>query len=261
MSRRLLFGLMIASSLFVSNLIAARPPQRPAVTHQQNVQQHPQQHMPQHNRPQFNPNKGSHPQDNGRPHGPSDYVPKARPTHPGPQRTGPAMKQYFQRNSPNVTQHLHGTQHWHHHLHGAWVWGAYAFLPTANLVVDVPTGNTLRVSNGTGGTRTIRLAGVAAPGPNQAFFEESKANLARLASQHYVRIFQSGPDTDGATLAKVFLKDSGLFLNHQQILDGMAMSSIEGTFTPSLATAEDQAQEARAGMWADDAALASFDEE
>jgi endonuclease YncB( thermonuclease family) len=67
----------------------------------------------------------------------------------------PVLKTAALANSSKVQQQLAAqgqTQHWHHHHHHDWLWGQYGYLPTnaSSVVVGVPTGNTLTVTNNAG---------------------------------------------------------------------------------------------------------------
>ena len=72
------------------------------------------------------------------------------------------------------------------------------------------------------------------------------------ANGQYVRVFGVGTDFNGAIIGQVFLRDSGVNLNEQQIRDGMAWNAVEDGFDPSLARAEEEAQTAGAGLWTGD---------
>ncbi|HUE17337.1 MAG TPA: thermonuclease family protein [Planctomycetaceae bacterium] len=174
------------------------------------------------------------------------------PNMKGPQRSNAVLKAALTTHSSKVEQHLHNSAHWHHWRH-AWAWGVYAYLPTnaSNMVVGVPSGNTLSVTSAAGGTQRVRLAGVGAPVVGQAFFSESQGNLEALANGQHVRVFPVGTDVDGAVVAQVFL-DSGLYLNERQIQSGMAWNAVDDGFDPSLAGAEEVAQSGGAGMWGGD---------
>jgi micrococcal nuclease len=157
----------------------------------------------------------------------------------------------------NVQQQLHTAEHWHHwhHLHYPWRWGATVYVPTATAagwVTGVPSGNTLSVLNAGNLPQRVRMFGVASPMPNQAFFSVSQEHLADLANQKYVNVYQVGTDPDGTMVAQVFLRDSSAYLNYRQIRDGMAWNLADDGFAPDLASAEEDAQARRAGLWADD---------
>ena len=67
----------------------------------------------------------------------------------------PVLKTAALANSSKVQQQLAAngqTHHWHHHHHHDWLWGQYGYLPTnaSSVVVGVPTGNTLTVTNNAG---------------------------------------------------------------------------------------------------------------
>jgi len=177
----------------------------------------------------------------------------------GPHRANAVLKAEVLAHSSKVQQHLQLARHWHH-WHQHWVWGANFYVPvhTAGLVVGVPSGNTLSVTNAAGVAQPVRLFGVAAPLPGQAFFSESKENLSEQALQRYVRVFQVGVDPNGVMVGQVFLQDTGTDLSEKQIRDGMAWNLVDDGFSPNLVNAEESAQTARAGLWSDDYPIAPW---
>jgi endonuclease YncB( thermonuclease family) len=170
-----------------------------------------------------------------------------------------------------------------------WQWGLYEYLPTGpqTTVVRVENGNTLTVAKtvqlnqaigpvgrrgrflprrvfgfapapsvpipsptvAVGNTIQVRLAGVAAPMTGHALFDQSTQNLSKLANGQSVRLVPVGLDPDGVVVAQVFLANTAVYLNEQQIRDGMARNSVEDGLDVSLAGAEEQAQLAGAGLW------------
>jgi endonuclease YncB( thermonuclease family) len=171
----------------------------------------------------------------------------------GAQKTAPQLKTLYLQGSSNVQRHIHDSTHWSHwhHLHHAWVWGAYAYLPQPNVVVGVPSGNSLDVKNGAGIVQRVRLAGVGAPQPSQPLFSESQTSLAGLANGRNVRVVHVGVDSDGAIAAQVFL-DSGEYLNEKQISNGFAWNAVDDGIDVTLSTAEQKAQDGGLGLWGQD---------
>jgi endonuclease YncB( thermonuclease family) len=253
MSRRFPIAVFLASLLNVSPLAAAG---RPPVPHNA-IAPHPS--MPQPKMPQPNIPHPNHPHPQG-----SGGIPQlpmkngAIQLHhlnmKGPQHlAAPVLRSQVLKGTSKVQQTLHHHEHGHqwHYRHGfPWVWGVYGYLPlsSANIVVGVPSGNSLNVS---GLSQRVRLAGVGAPAIGQAFFAESKESLEALASGQHVRVFPVGTDFDGAMVAQVFL-DSGTHLNEQQIRSGMSWNAGEDGFDPTLANAEQQAQMNGSGLWGGD---------
>lgn len=205
-------------------------------------------------------------------------------------RADPVLKGAAQATSSKVQQQLSANGQWHHWHHHHWAWGQYGYLPTngSSMVVGVPNGNSLTVTNtaglGTGlgygtvflqsraqrvaqhhglsvagvpvvapvvntGFMTVRLAGVASPTAGQAFAGQSQQHLASLAMGRHVRVFQTGVDPTGAIVGQVFLAGSGVNLNERQLRDGMAFNNVSDGFSPALAAAEESALMARAGLW------------
>jgi endonuclease YncB( thermonuclease family) len=205
-------------------------------------------------------------------------------------RADPVLKSAAQATSSKVQQQLSANgqlHHWHHHN---WRWGEYGYLPTnaSSMVVGVPTGNTLTITNNAGlgygngygtvfvqsraqraaqrnglsvagipvvgpvlnqGVVTVRLAGVASPMVGQPFAAQSQQHLASVAMGRHVRVFQTGVDPTGAIVGQVFLAGSGTNLNERQLRDGMAFNSVNDGFSPALAAAEEAALMAHAGLW------------
>ena len=246
MGQRFLIAVFVTSILFVSGLAGAAKV-NPAPHAAPRPAPHPNNVHPNSGHPAPNSNKGVQ-QGSQHPGG----SPAVHPNAKGPQRTNPAMKTEFTARASKVQQHLHHNGHWHH-WH-PWVWGAYGYLPAnaPGMVVGVPSGNTLSVTNAAGVPQSVRLAGVGAPFAGQALFQESRDNLGTLANQQYVRVFQTGFDLDGSIVAQVFLRDSGLYLNERQIHDGMAWNSVDDGYDPSLAAAEEAAQMRGGGLWTGD---------
>ena len=205
-------------------------------------------------------------------------------------RADPVLKSAAQATSSKVQQQLSANGQWHHWQHHHWNWGEYGYLPTnaSSMVVGVPTGNSLTVTNSAGlgaglgyGTVvvqsraqrvaqhrglsvagmpvvgpvanqsfvTVRLAGVASPIAGQPFAAQSQQHLAAIAMGRPVRIFQTGVDSTGAIVGHVFLAGTGMNLNERQLRDGMAFNSVSDGFAPSLAAAEESALLAHAGLW------------
>jgi endonuclease YncB( thermonuclease family) len=171
----------------------------------------------------------------------------------GAQKMPPQLKNSYLQGASNVQRQIHDSKHWRHwhHLHHAWLWGVYAYLPQPNVVVNVPSGNSLNVKNGAGIVQRVRLAGVGAPQPSQPLFSESQASLAGLANGQNVRVVHVGVDFDGAIAAKVFL-DSGEYLNEKQISNGFAWNDVDDGIDVILSAAEQKAQGDGLGLWGQD---------
>jgi endonuclease YncB( thermonuclease family) len=255
MGHRFFLAVVVTSSLLVSGLEAGKPASHPAA---------PQPHPAA---PHFNATPHNVPHNVTRPQNGARQATRGNPSHgtttgatrtgAGPQRVSPALRHHVAKDVAKILQHaayVHHWNHWHywHGWHG-WAWGAYSYLPTnsSNMVVGVPSGNTLSVTNGTGGAQRVRLAGVGAPMLGQAMFSDSRDNLDALANGQHVRVFEVGTDFDGTMVAQVFL-DSGVYLNERQIHDGMAWNDAEDGYDLSLAGAEETAQTAGAGIWGAD---------
>jgi endonuclease YncB( thermonuclease family) len=249
MGRRFFCAVVVTLSLLVSHIEAGKPAPRPAAPHVAAPHVNP---TPNPATSHFNnaPHNVQQPHNAGHPATPG-FIPN------GPQRVNPALKTQMLKDAPRVQQglaHVHHWHHWHHwHNWHGWAWGIYPYLPLnyGNMVVGVPSGNTLSVTNASGIARRVRLAGVGAPVAGQAMFSESRDNLDALANGRHVRVFDVGTDFDGTIVAQVFL-DSGVYLNERQLRDGMAWNSVEDGYDQSLASAEETAQTGGAGMWGAD---------
>jgi micrococcal nuclease len=244
-SQRLLIAVVITSSLCVAALEGEQPKKPKGPGNPPNVSHS--------NPPQSTGGGGRSPSAPGMPHptvpgggGANSAVGATRHVDPNH-----SLRSALLSRTSNVQQQLHTAQHWHH-WHHPWVWGAAVYVPTATnagQVTRVLSGNTLSVA---GVAQPVRLFGVAPPMANQAFFSTSQEHLADLADQKYVNVYQRGTDPDGTMVAQVFLRDSNTYLNDRQVRDGMAWNLADDGFAPDLASAEEDAQARRAGLWADD---------
>jgi endonuclease YncB( thermonuclease family) len=267
MGRPLQIALVVTSTILVSSLWAAEPKAAPKAQPKQRLAtpKATRPARPFRPSPRPNPNPGGrgpqHPggdniENGGKGHFNDQNLQNLYHISPkGPQRTAPQLKNLVLKDASKVQRHIHDSKQWHgwHHLHHAWVWGVYGILPAnqGNVVVGVPSGNTLAVRNGAGIVRNVRLAGVGAPLPNQPSFSESRATLASLANGRHVRVFRVGQDFDGTIAAKVLL-DSGEYVNEKQVSTGFAWNAVDDGFDATLAAAEQTAQAVGRGLWGGD---------
>jgi micrococcal nuclease len=246
-SQRLVVAILVGASLGVAGLVAGGP-NRPKGGVHPPAAPHPNPPSGGASHPGIAP---PHPIGPG---GGGTIAPKGGP-HPVDSRR--SMRAAFLSRTSQTEQQLRSVHHAHfqHHLHDQWRWGAALFVPVptaAGLVTGVPNGSTLTVLNRANVPQRVRLFGAASPLQNQAFFSASQEHLAGLADQQFVNVYEVGTDPDGTMVAQVFLRDSTIYLNDRQIRDGMAWNFADDGFAPDLASAEEDAQARRAGLWADE---------
>jgi endonuclease YncB( thermonuclease family) len=117
-------------------------------------------------------------------------------------------------------------------------------------VVGVLDGDTIEVLNGHHAER-IRLSGIDCPEKGQAFGTRAKQAVADLAFGKEVTLQTHGKDKYKRTLADVILPD-GTNVNHALVKDGWCWWYRK--YAPGdtvLEGLENEAREARKGLWAD----------
>jgi endonuclease YncB( thermonuclease family) len=130
-------------------------------------------------------------------------------------------------------------------------------LPVA-LVVAIHDGDTVSVLRREGsGPREIRirLSGIDAPERGQAFGDRAKRTLSQLAFRQDVRIWESGQDRYGRTLARLYRAEDGLDLNLELVRRGFAWHYLRFSDEGALAEAEQAARSRRLGLWSDKAPI------
>ena len=122
-------------------------------------------------------------------------------------------------------------------------------------VVRIADGDTITVLDGANTQHRIRLQGIDAPESHQAFGTQSKNNLSDMIFDREVTVEYDKIDQYGRIVGKVLL--DGKDVNLEQIKAGMAWhyKEYEREQSPTdrdlYAHAEDQARNARRGLWAD----------
>ena len=122
-------------------------------------------------------------------------------------------------------------------------------------VVRVADGDTITILDGANVQHRIRLQGIDAPESHQAFGTQSKKNLSDLIFDREVTVEYEKTDQYGRIVGKVLL--DGTDVNLEQIKAGMAWHYKEYQREQSAvdrevyARAEDEARNARRGLWAD----------
>jgi endonuclease YncB( thermonuclease family) len=117
-------------------------------------------------------------------------------------------------------------------------------------VVGVTDGDTLTVRGG-GATIKVRLNGIDCPEKGQPFGRAASEYTAKLAFGRDVRVVERSRDRYGRVVADVFLPD-GKCLNQELVRAGLAWWFQR--YAPrdlSLRKLEEEAREARRGLWAD----------
>jgi micrococcal nuclease len=117
------------------------------------------------------------------------------------------------------------------------------------LVVGVTDGDTITVLRDTHPS-AVRLVGIDAPEKRQAYGQAAKQFAASLAFGQTVMVRVSGRDRDARLLGEVILPD-GRSLNQELVRAGFAWWFRRYSRDLTLAHLEEEAREARLGLWAD----------
>lgn len=130
-------------------------------------------------------------------------------------------------------------------------------------VVGVADGDTITVLDDQRTQHKIRLAGIDAPERAQAFGRRSKETLSALAFGRHVTVEAEKQDRYGRTVGKVII--DGQDANLAMVQAGMAWhyKTYQREQSPAdrilYADAEQEAREARRGLWRDAAPTAPWD--
>jgi endonuclease YncB( thermonuclease family) len=122
-------------------------------------------------------------------------------------------------------------------------------------VVRIADGDTITVLDSTNTQHRIRLKGIDAPESHQAFGAQSKKNLSQMIFDTDVTVVYEKTDQYGRIVGKILLNDKDI--NLEQVRDGMAWHYKEfereqsATDREVYARAEDEARNARRGLWTD----------
>jgi endonuclease YncB( thermonuclease family) len=125
----------------------------------------------------------------------------------------------------------------------------------AGRVVRVADGDTITVLDSSNTQHRIRLEGIDAPESHQAFGTQSKKNLSEMVFGKDVTIVYQKTDQYGRLVGKIVLE--GKDINLEQVKAGMAWhyKEYQREQAPEdrelYATAEDEARNARRGLWHD----------
>lgn len=115
-------------------------------------------------------------------------------------------------------------------------------------VVGIADGDTLTVLTNTT-PRKIRLAEIDAPEKKQAFGERAKLSLSDLCFKQQADVSPGVTDRYGRTVARVSC--AGVDASLHQVQHGMAWAYTRYLTDPGIASAEQAARNAGAGLWAD----------
>lgn len=200
MSQRFLFAVVVASFVVLSDFGSDRPKTNSAQAAEQNKSQPAAA-------PQVHATAGL--TGNARLSSPNAVIKNGARLRAQPQTTMAAhatnavLKGAVQASSSKVQQQLYANgqhHHWHHH----WHWGDYTYVPanSSSLVVDVPNGNTLLVTNpgattSGGGFGVVSTPAVGHPARN--------AHVGPAVSLAGVNVPLSEQSTDPANLIRVRL--------------------------------------------------------
>ena len=124
----------------------------------------------------------------------------------------------------------------------------YAAEPFNGRVVGIADGDTLTVLTNTT-PRRIRLAEIDAPEKKQAFGERAKLSLSDLCFNQQADVSPGVTDRYGRTVARVSC--AGVDASMHQVQHGMAWAYTRYLTDPGIASAEQAARNAGAGLWTD----------
>lgn len=94
----------------------------------------------------------------------------------------------------------------------------------------------------------VRLAEIDAPESGQSFGQKSKEHLSKLCFKEQATVRASGTDRYGRLIARVECR--GKDASMEQVRAGLAWAYVKYQTDPAFSVAEQQAREARIGMWA-----------
>ena len=129
-----------------------------------------------------------------------------------------------------------------------WIRTAHADSFSGKLV-KVSDGDTVQVLHD-GKAEKIRLEGIDCPEKAQPFGQKAKRFVLGLAAQKTVTVQVTGKDRYGRTLGTVVLPD-GKNLNQELVRAGFAWHYRQYSKDQTLTTLENEAREAKRGLWVD----------
>lgn len=123
-------------------------------------------------------------------------------------------------------------------------------------VIGVTDGDTIEVLIGKTPTK-IRLEGIDAPEQKQRFGDASKRELSRLVFGKTATVLKTGQDNYGRVLGFVVADD--VEVNQELLRQGWAWHFKEYNTDKKLAKLEQEAREAKRGLWTDDNPISPWD--
>ena len=125
----------------------------------------------------------------------------------------------------------------------------YSAERTDGRVVGVHDGDTLTLLVTGSQQIKVRLAQIDAPESDQAFGQKSRQSLAEMVFNKSVSVEKETVDKYGRTVGTVFI--DGMDVNKNQVARGMAWMYRKYAHDRTLVQIENNARQARAGLWAD----------
>ena len=116
-------------------------------------------------------------------------------------------------------------------------------------VVNVADGDTVTVLDAEKVQHKIRLQGIDAPEKSQAFGTKSKERLSEKIGEKEVVVKWKEKDRYGRVLGEIYLGDR--HINLEMVQDGFAWHYKQYSKSKELAQAQDEARNAKNGLWAD----------
>jgi micrococcal nuclease len=117
-------------------------------------------------------------------------------------------------------------------------------------VVKVIDGDTFEMKAGNEKFR-VRLFGIDSPERGQAFNVKAKEFTASLIADREVTVIIRNKDRYGRFVGDVY-RDDGLYINSEIVKAGYAWHFTRYSDDPELSRLEQEAQQARRGLWRDD---------
>ena len=116
-------------------------------------------------------------------------------------------------------------------------------------VVSVADGDTITILDADKIQHKIRLQGIDAPEKGQAFGTKSKERLSEKIGEKEVVVKWKNKDRYGRVLGEIYLGDR--HINLEMVQDGLAWHYKQYSKSKELAVAEDEARNAKKGLWVD----------
>ncbi|MBK8491955.1 MAG: thermonuclease family protein [Saprospirales bacterium] len=132
-----------------------------------------------------------------------------------------------------------------------------ATAPDEVKVIGIADGDTFTAMQGQEKIR-VRLEGIDCPERGQAFGKRAGEALSEMVFGKHVRLEEHGKDRYGRVLAHVWLED-GRCVNEEMLQLGMAWHYKRYNKDPRWADLEEEARQARRGLWADKEPIAPWE--